>query len=507
MPKTKRIRPITGDIISVMEGRFAEWFPGDSWANWKTVLKAAHGLPLDESELPFFNEVAGGRAPPTKRVRQLWCVVGRRGGKNAITSLIAATAAAQFDGKRRQVGGITLPAMRKGERGTILLVANDREQAQVAFRYIESYFDELPELAAMVTRTTRDTIELANGCDIQVATNDFRSIRGRAVLLAIMDEVAFYRSETSASPDVEVYNAITPGMLTLKDQAMLVGISSAHKKAGLLYDRFRESYGKDDPDTLVIKATSLQLNPTLDANVIAAEIAADRDLKLAEYECVWREDISSLFQAELLDGAIVKGRAIMQPPDGAATVGFVDISGGVVDSHCAAVGFRDGNFSALASARELKTPDTESVVREFSEMLKSFGITRAFSDRYGAEWVRNAFARHGIELLKSPLTRSEIYANFAPMLNAGQVRLLDNQRLRSQLLALERRTTRGTGRDVIDHPTGGADDLANAACGALVMVARAAAMAPIGAVAVPIGNSTDWLPSNRDSLGYFPGEF
>jgi hypothetical protein len=171
------------------------------------------------------------------------------------------------------------------------------------------------------------------------------------------------------------------------------------------------------------------------------------------------------------------------------------------------VAFRDGDFSALASARELKTPDTESVVVEFAVMLKSFGITRAFSDRYGAEWVRNAFARHGIELLKSPLTRSEIYANFAPMLNAGKVRLLDNQRLRSQLLALERRTIRGTGRDVIDHPTGGADDLANACCGALVMTDRAASIAPIGAVAVPIGSSTDWIPTNRDSLGFIPGEF
>jgi hypothetical protein len=53
------------------------------------------------------------------------------------------------------------------------------------------------------------------------------------------------------------------------------------------------------------------------------------------------------------------------------------------------------------------------------------------------------------------------------------VKLLDLPRLRSQLLSLERRTVRGSGRDVVDHPTAGADDLINAVAGALVMAAGA----------------------------------
>jgi hypothetical protein len=48
--------------------------------------------------------------------------------------------------------------------------------------------------------------------------------------------------------------------------------------------------------------------------------------------------------------------------------------------------------------------------------------------------------------------------------------LLDNQRLISQLLSLERRTARG-GRDSIDHPPGARDDVINAASGALVLLA------------------------------------
>ena len=52
----------------------------------------------------------------------------------------------------------------------------------------------------MVTRETRDGLELVNGVDIVVGTNDFRGIRGRAVLCAVLDEVAFYRDENSSTP-------------------------------------------------------------------------------------------------------------------------------------------------------------------------------------------------------------------------------------------------------------------------------------------------------------------
>ena len=49
-----------------------------------------------------------------------------------------------------------------------------------------------------------------------------------------------------------------------------------------------------------------------------------------------------------------------------------------------------------------------------------------------------------------------------------RVALLDIERLVHQLNSLERRRGR-TGRDIIDHPKGGHDDLINAAAGALVL--------------------------------------
>ncbi|MCA6112484.1 hypothetical protein [Bradyrhizobium cenepequi] len=64
-------------------------------------------------------------------------------------------------------------------------------------------------------------------------------------------------------------------------------------------------------------------------------------------------------------------------------------------------------------------------------------------------------------------SRSELYLDLLPQIMSRQVQLLDNDRLITQLVSLERRTSRG-GRDIVDHPPGGHDDIANAAAGAIL---------------------------------------
>jgi hypothetical protein len=58
-------------------------------------------------------------------------------------------------------------------------------------------------------------------------------------------------------------------------------------------------------------------------------------------------------------------------------------------------------------------------------------------------------------------------------LNSSRVELLDNARLIAQLLGLERRTS-SVGREIVDHPAGGHDDLVNAAAGALFITSQTA---------------------------------
>ena len=122
----KKGKTLDGTIIDCMDGVLAEWFPGDTWMSWRSILKGAFAIPMTAEELDFFSQVAE-REPPQQRVRELWVVGGRRGGKDSIASLIITYIAAMFDGKRRTIGGVTLPALRRGERGTIFCLARDRD--------------------------------------------------------------------------------------------------------------------------------------------------------------------------------------------------------------------------------------------------------------------------------------------------------------------------------------------------------------------------------------------
>jgi hypothetical protein len=302
---------------------------GASWWTWRAVLRAAEGLPLDDDQHQAFARVAE-REPPTSRARELWCIAGRRSGKDSIASAIAA--AAGMNDYRKH--------LRPGERATVLCLACDRAQARIVHRYIAGYFHDIPLLAPLVVRETDETIKLSNGVEIVVATNSYRAVRGRSIVCAILDEVAFWRDEDSTTPDFATYHAITPGLVTLPG-SMLVGISTPYRRGGLLFDRWRRHYGKPDPHTLVVKGPSTIFNPTLPQSVIDAALERDPEAAASEWLAVWRSDLADFVSRDVLDAAVVAGRYELPPVDGVQYHAFCDPSGGSADSMTLAIGHRD----------------------------------------------------------------------------------------------------------------------------------------------------------------------
>jgi hypothetical protein len=252
---------------------------GASWDGWRTILKATHALPMSAGERAFFLTVAE-RDPPARRVREAWFVAGRRAGKDSVASLITAHAASMFNRKAGR--------LRRGERALCACLATDRDQARIVLGYTRSYFDEIALLDHMVGRRTSIGFDLDNSVDVAITTNSFRAVRGRPVLAAVLDECAFWRDERSATPDEETYRALTPGMATLRD-AMLIGISSPYRKAGLLYRKFKDHFGREDDDILVIRATTISLNPTIDRSIIDRAMADDPVAARAEWLAEFRD--------------------------------------------------------------------------------------------------------------------------------------------------------------------------------------------------------------------------
>jgi hypothetical protein len=439
---------------------FGPSFSGSSWRAWRAVLKGAFGLgsTMSEAERETFRELAK-RDPPRGRVKEFWVIAGMRAGKDSIASLIGGYAAAFVDYRA---------GLRPGESASVLCLACDRAQAKIVLKYTKAYFRQIKLLRHLVVSETSDGLELSTGAELMIGTNTFRGIRGRSIALAILDECAFWKDETSASPDIEVYNAIKPATATIEG-SMIVGISSPYRRAGLLYDKWRKHFGKDDDDVLVIHAPTRALNPTVDEKTIHAALEDDPAAARANWFAEWRDDLASFIDRELIESLIDPGVVVRPPAPGVRYVGFADPSGGRADSFTLGISHAEGDTIVLDCLVEIAPPFKASVATgTIVETLKSYRLRSVVGDNYAAEWVRDAFERCGVEYKKSERDRSSLYAHALPLFTSGRARLLDSKRFVYQIASLERRTS-PQGRDRINHPAGGHDDLCNAACGALVL--------------------------------------
>lgn len=440
---------------------FGDWFGADSFATWRVVDKAMFGLPMTEEELSTFTMLTGRQSAPTEPASEIWLVVGRRGGKDvkaaALATYLATFGVEQYGWKNRLV---------KGERGVVQVLAVDRDQAQVAFRYIKGFFEK-PIFRKMVSRDTADSIELSNGFAIEVTTCDQRRVRGRTVVAALLDEVAFWRSESTASPDIDVYRALKPAMATMPG-AMIIGISSPYARRGLLWQKYQRHYGKDG-STLVVQAPTWVMNPTVgrDSEVIMEAFESDPEAARAEFGAEFRSDLEALINIEVLKHCIDEGVYERPPVLANRYVAFTDPSGGSADSMTLAIAHKEGDTVVLDCTREIRPPfSPEAAVEEFANLMKTYRISQVQGDRYGGEWVREHFRKCGIFYEPSDKAKSALYLDSLPLINSRAVRLLDDARLVRQLTSLERRVSR-TGRDLVDHPPGEHDDLANAVAGAI----------------------------------------
>jgi hypothetical protein len=434
---------------------------GDSWAQWRPLLIACMGERLTPTELTLFQQVTGRSHAPAQRCEEAWFIIGRRGGKDKAASTLAVYLSSLVDWSR---------VLTRGERGLVVVIGGDREQARIQRDYIEGTFDSSPLLARLVKSRGVDSITLSNGITISVRAANFRRLRGPTCVAVIATETATWFSEDSSNPDTEILHAVRPTLATTGGP--LIVISSPYARRGELWATFRKNYGADgDPRILVAQGASRDFNPTLPQSVIDRAMERDPHAARAEYLAEFRTDIESFVAREIVEQCIDPGVFERAPQPDISYRAFVDPSGGSSDSMTLCVGHLRNDIAVVDAIRETKPPfSPESVVADFAALLKSYRISRVSGDRYAGEWPREQFRRHGIDYEPAARTKSDLYRDTLPLLNSGKVALLDHGRCIGQLVSLERRTARG-GKDSIDHPKGAHDDCANAVAGVVVGLA------------------------------------
>jgi hypothetical protein len=430
-----------------------------SWSAWRAFLCALFVLGMSDNEAAVFRACTARSAVPAMPFVEAWLICGRRAGKSFVLALIAVFLAA-FKDYRRYLG--------PGERATIMIIATDRKQARVIFRYIKGLLADTPMLSPLIERESADSIDLTNFVTIEVGTASYRSLRGYTIAAGLCDELAFWPTDDASEPDYAVLDALRPGMATIPG-AMLLCASSPYARRGALWDAFRRYHGRDDAPALIWRAPTRVMNPTVPQSVIDAATERDPASAAAEYGAEFRTDIEAFVSREVVESAIDSGVHERAPIAGLTYFGFVDPSGGASDAMTMAIAHLEGRVLTLDATRERKPPfSPEAVVTDFAALLKRYRISTVRGDRYAGEWPRERFAQHGITYIPSDRNRSEIYTDVLPELNSKSVALLDNPRIVAQFVGLERRTSRG-GKDLIDHSPGSHDDLSNSCAGALLL--------------------------------------
>jgi hypothetical protein len=460
--------------------------PGPTWLPMRALCIAAMGEELTLEERVHFQALTKREREPLKRVKRFTVVAGRRSGKSYQASCCALFLAVMCDHREN---------LNIGEKGVVLLVAENILQAQIVFDYAVAIAQQSPVIAQEIASIHRQTIKFRNGVEIQVRASSARGLRGLTLVGVIYDELAHWYRSSGPTADKEVTIAIRPGLMTTR--GMEIAISTPYARAGVFWDFYKQDFGPEgDPDILVAQGETKLFNTTIDPAEIDKEVAKDPIENTAEWLALFRDDIESAFTREVIDACVVPGRTILpyQRRFEGQYIAFADPSGGRGDEFTLAIAHSekrdpdddDSDFVVvldyLAGSRNF-SPD--ALVKEYCEIIKSYHATDVWGDNYSAELVQELFNKNGVTYNLIELNKSRIYAECIPIMNSPRrVELLDDKVMAMQFIQLERRVGRGTAKDNIDHPQNANchDDRSNAAAGAIQLAAKG-----------EIGSSSVWL--------------
>jgi len=277
--------------------------------------------------------------------------------------------------------------------------------------------------------------------------------------------------EAGASPAKEIITALRPSLGQLPNSKLLI-LSTPFQRSGPMWETYRDKFGQDDPDTLVVAAGTRDMNSTYSEKVIERAMKEDYAAARSEYFAgEFRQDLETFLSVEALEA--VTATDLLERPrvDGVRYVAGVDPSGGRGDAMCLSVSSWQDGRAVQDCIRIQRAPfDPSTCVTDFVKTLNYYGIEEVIGDRFSGAWCSSDFEKRGILYRNADLSKSEYYLEFLPIVMRGGCMLLDNKQQIAEFRSLLRRT--GRGRDNVDHPPNLHDDASNACAISTVEVFR-----------------------------------
>jgi hypothetical protein len=178
-PMALNFRPMTLEQALNDPNLFARFFCGKSWKSWRSFSRALYAETPRGDDLSASTSCTGRTAWPIAVSNEAALIVGRRGGKSRTLALIAVYLATMKD---------YAPYLAPGEVATIAILAADRSQARVIFRFVIGLLKAVPLIEPLIERNDTEQIVLRNRVVIEITTASFRSTRGYSFAAVLCEE-------------------------------------------------------------------------------------------------------------------------------------------------------------------------------------------------------------------------------------------------------------------------------------------------------------------------------
>jgi len=354
----------------------------------------------------------------------------------------------------------------------IYFIASDLGQANDDLDLTKKLVRYNPVICNEVTiKNNCIVLKNGNGFIEILPAGDVQGLHGKTYLAAIFDEL-------HTQKDYRVLEGLEIDRTRPDARQLFLSYASPYRHAGVpLIDMLKQHEAGTDPRLFVswhagsIEEANPSLNgplgPTME-DILQAQRSLPSWIFRRLYLNLGGMPDSAAYDADAVEGCIITGRTVLPPKTCVEYYGFVDMSGGGSDDSTIAIAHKGKDGKLILDVVLDQGPrrgnfNPNDAVAKFKDVLKLYRVSRVEGDRYAGEWPRKAFESYGILYELCDKNKSDLYANLEPLINAGNVELLDQPKLFQQLLGLVRKGQK------IDHAGSKHDDWCNSVCGSIYL--------------------------------------
>lgn len=364
------------------------------------------------------------------------------------------------------------------------ILANDEEQAGDDLELGRKIIAANPMLASEVV--VRDKwIERKDGKGtLQILpARDVAGMHGKTYIFAGFDEIWGHRNW-------DVFEALAPDP-SRRDALQWVTsyASTYHTDGAPLHDLFKQGKAGTDPSLFFSWYSASYctdpamegLDPLVRANPSMASWdnpgyleQQRRRLPTHKFRRLHLNEpgmpAGAFLDAAKVADCVVTGRKRLAPVEGVTYRLVNDHSGGSSDDAVAAIGHLSPEGKVVIDcvvAQSGKPPfNPRAAVTKFAAVAREYGIAKVYADAYAGNTFRSDWEAEGFAFELLGKSASDLYDDLEPLINAGEIELLDEPKVTEQALGL---VTKGgkTG-----HLPGEHDDYINAVAGVASILSR-----------------------------------